>query len=226
MTPIRYVIASLMLVGCIGSTTYRSHAFVPLLRHYRVRYDSAHRILPSGWSSSENARPETVSVAFDLDGDRDADVRGEALRLDLHYVHEDGAEIFAATIPMGPRRARQPLARVAHQLSNGRFGHDFLMELGEREVLRVTSEYDTRVGNAPAYCITFERTARSENELVTVVLVRPHRLLWRDEGLANTDDGAPMLIALVYRAPMRVHAQLSRDFDALLDRLDVRPEEN
>jgi hypothetical protein len=232
----RYVSFALMMIGsfagCIGSTTYRSHAFVPLLRHYRVRYEngaeSARRILPSSWSSSEDASTETISVAFDLDGDRDADIRGETPRQDLHYVHESGAVLFASTIPMGPRRARQPLAAIAHQLANGRFGRDFLASLGSLEVLQITSEYDARVGNAPAYCITFERAARNESrsELITIVLVRPHGLLWRDEGIANTENGAPMVITLVYRAPANVHAQLRGDFDALLDRLDVRPEVN
>jgi hypothetical protein len=246
-------LCALAASGCIASETYRARAFVPQLRHYRVRYvaggDSARRVLPEGWSVAGyrvdgQGRPtepfrtaeETVAIGVDLDGDRRSDVRGVAPRYDLRYEHDDdGAVLAASTVPMDPRHARRSLAILAHALLDGAFGEGFVTRGRDQErayVTRLIDEQEARVGGAPAYSLTFELApvvpgegpAYGRGETMTVVIVRPGTLRWREHGVAGTGDGVPMLIVLTYSARSERYALHRADFDALLDRLDVRPD--
>lgn len=246
------VLALLVLSGCIASETYRAHAFVPGPRHYRVRYlpgeENARRVLPEGWrvqghrvdGEGRPTRPfdrgdHLLHVALDTDGDGRPDLRGRAPRFDLSYEHEeDGAHISASTIPVEPRRGRRSLAILAHDLIDGVFGRGFV-ELDHQQrahafETRHVDEYEAVIGGAPAHLVTLEiaevvpgrGTAWGSGTTVTLVLVRPEPWRWRPEGLASR-DGAPMLVLLLYTARSDRYALHRADFDALLDRLDVRP---
>lgn len=248
-------LVALVSSGCIASETYRPRAFVPELRHYRVRYEEggvdARRVLPEGWSiegyrvdgEGRPTRPfdsptATVGVGIDLDGDHRVDLRGRAPRFDLHYQHdEDGAELSASTLPLEPRLARRSLPILAHQLLDGAFGEGFVQGVGDSGrtrayVTRIVDEQEVQVGGAPAYSLTFELAqvvpgegpAFGRGETMTIVMVRPGALRWREGGLASTTSGVPMLIVLTYSARSDRYALHRGDFDALLDRLDVRPD--
>lgn len=240
--------------GCGGSDFYRARAFVPAPRHYRVRYlegeEDARRVLPASWAVrgfrvDGAGRPgdpnmpagSGVTIAIDVDGDGDPDVRGETPRFDLHYeADEDGAELWATTVPLSPRLGRRSLAILARELVEGVFGAGFVTFRDGRARAYETvivDETEARVGGAPAYVITFQiaqvpvagsRATVSDGEMVTLVLVRPGRLLWRPGALASTGDGVPMLIVLGLDARADRHALHRPALDALLDRLDVRPD--
>lgn len=249
------VLVALGASGCIASETYREHAFVPALRHYRVRYEpggaDARRVLPEAWSvdgyrvdgEGRPTRPfdsptAMVGVGIDLDGDHRVDLRGRTPRFDLHYQHdEDGAELSASTLPLEPRLARRSLPVLAHQLLDGAFGEGFIQGVGgsgrtRAYVTRIVDEQEAQVGGAPAYSLTFEVAqlvpgegpAFGRGETMTIVMVRPGALRWREGGLASTSSGVPMLILLMYSARSDRYALHRGDFDALLDRLDVRPD--
>lgn len=241
------------LTGCISSDVYRPHAFVPALRHYRVRYADGgaadRRLLPAGWRVlgyrvDGEGRPTFrhdgfeawTNVGIDRDGDGHSDLRGRAPAYDLRYEHEDdGATIDAITIPLPPREARRSLGIVAHRLLDGVFGRGFVVHRGgDRShafATRVVDENEAIVGGAPAYLLTFEVAevvpgagpVHGRGETLTVVVVRPGRLEWRLEGHATTSGGVPMILVLVYAARSERYALHRADFDALLDRLDVHP---
>lgn len=245
---------ALASTGCIASETYRGRAFVPPPRHYRVRYlsgeEDARRVLPEAWrvrgyrvdgegrpTRPFDARDEQVRVALDLDGDTRPDLRGRAPRYDLRYEHaEDGAEISASTFPIEPRLGGRSLAILAHGIVDGAFGRGFVeLDAHQRAhayETRHVDEYEAVIGGAPAHLLTFEIAevvpgrgpAWGGGTTATLVLVRPGELRWRPDARASR-DGAPMVIVLLYIARSDRYALHRGDFDALLDRLDVRPDD-
>lgn len=241
-------------IGCVRSETYRPHAFVPIARHYRVRYlrseESDARVLPEGWTvrgyrlddrgrpTAPIARPGALErVAIDVDEDSRPDVRGEVPRYDLRYEHdEDGAEIWASTIPMPPRLARRSIGILARNLIDGVYGQGFVAWDRSRSEVRareyettILDEQEVLVGGAPGYLVTFEiaqvvsgRRA-SIGETCTIVLVRPGRLGWSPDGRAR-EGGLPMLVLVGYASRSDRYAIHRPELDAFLDRLDVRPD--
>ncbi len=251
------LLASVLLAstfaGCAASEVYRDHAFVPLARHYRVRYvrgeEPSRRVLPPGWrvldyrvdgrgrpTTAFDRRSDRVLVAIDSDGDERPDLRGETARFDLHYEHEeDGSELAISTVPVGPRLARRSLEVLAHELVEGSLGAGFVEWRRDRAhvfATRVADERAARVGGAPAYLMTLEVAevipgrgpAFGNGRMVTMVLVRPGELGWRPGSIARPHEGAGMLVLVTYSARSDRFELHRRDVDALLDRLDVRPD--
>ena len=244
--------ALLALCGCAGSEIFRPQAFVPLPRHYRVRYLDAglRRAMPDAWIPlgyrvDGDGRPTVPTadplrweqLAIDTDGDRTADIRGRVPRYDLQYEHEeDGAEVWVSTIPVEPRRGRRSLSVLAHQLVEGLFGAGFVAHLGGSRTAAfqtsIVDETPAQVGGAPAHVITFSiapvdlggAVARQAGETTTIVLIRPPRQ-WRGEELASPAGGLPMLILVGLSARTDRYALHRPALDSLLDRIDVRPAE-
>ncbi|UJR83850.1 hypothetical protein [Sandaracinus amylolyticus] len=246
-----WIVALALTLGCVASETYRGRAFVPAPRHYRVRYvegeHDARRILPEGWRVRDHrvdgegrptrpfdAREDRIRIALDVDGDREVDLRGTAPRYDLLYEHdEDGSEIAAITLPVDARIGRRSLATLAHALLDGVFGEGFVDWSGDRArayELRIVDESQAQVGGVDAHVVTFELAqslpgrgvAWGRGTTTTMVLVRPP-LRWKPDARAS-EDGAPMLVVLFYESRSESYALHRADFDAMLDRLDVRPE--
>jgi hypothetical protein len=222
------------VAGCIRSETYRPHAFVPEPRHYRVRYlrgeEDAARMLPEGWLArgyhlDEEGRPTSrlddarVGIDSDGDGTRDTNVP----RFDMRYAHEeDGAEIWSSTIPLPPREARRSTRALVHRLIDAAYASE-LVRWDPADRPTVVDERPVIVGGAEGHRVTFEIRAPRRSRTFTLVALRPGQLGWVEGGLARP-DGRPMLVVIGYAARPRRHALHLPELEALLDRIDVRPD--
>jgi hypothetical protein len=231
------------VAGCTGSPYFRPHAFVPPLRHYRVRYDdpAAQRVLAPGWQVL-NFRDGRVAPGGHWTTTRSVDEgRGPRPRtiplFDLFAEHErDGAALFVMTVPLELTMGRRDLRIVAHEFIDELAGSAVAVVRrvrgGSTEESLVASRLveDTvaEVGGAEAYLVTLERRIVGSSSVVaqrtmTFVLIRPHRR-WRASGVAE-DDGAPMLVMVGLESPSERYDAHRGDLDSLLGRLDVRPAE-
>lgn len=232
--------ALVLAPACVGSRWMRGHAFVPPLRHYRVRYadPSHHDVLGAGWrvlnhdgAGVRQSSPWWSDEWVELGGST-SQQRVAMPSFDLYAEHDDdGAVLSLRTVPLSSRRARRPLEALAHALVTYGLGENVrLVEDPVHPVEVVSSEVvdeaPASVGGADAYwltarvAVTGARTGRTE--LVSCVLVRPGAWRWRASGVAD-HEGVPMLVIATYRARADRHARHLADFTSMLSRLDVRP---
>jgi hypothetical protein len=232
----------LVLAGCGASPYFRPHAFVPPLRHYRVRYlDAAtQHVLAPEWQILNFDRgriPETRTWMTRRVIDEGGGPRRVNLPVfDLLAEHErDGASLFLMTVPLESTMGRRELSIVAHDFVDELLGSALSVvrrtrgDTTEEHLVasRVLEDQAAEVGGAEAHLMTVERAqvgaASGSNQLFTFVLVRPPRR-WRSSGVADASHGAPMLILAGLESRADRYDSHRPDFDQLLDRLDVRPE--
>lgn len=229
-------------LGCGGSAYFRPQAFVPPLRHYRVRYleADARRVLDAEWQILNfrgGSIPEGRGWTTRRTIDEGSGPRTRVIPVfDLFAEHaRDGAAIFAMTIPLERTMGRRELAIVAHDFVDELVGSALSVvrrtrgdATEERLVAsRVMEETPARVGGAEAYLLTIERAqvgaVTGSSQIFTFVLIRPPRL-FRSSGVADARHGAPMLILVGLESRADRYDLHRPEFDGLLSRLDVRPE--
>lgn len=108
------ILALGVLSGCNGSAYFRPHAFVPPMRHYRVRYaePSTRAVLGADWNLLNfhghdiRRTPDWVSHA---QVDEGGGARARAIpTFDLFAEHaRDGSVILVMTVPVAPNMARR-----------------------------------------------------------------------------------------------------------------------
>lgn len=230
-----------MIAGCGGSEWFRPHAFVPPLRHYRIRYSDVadQRLLGPEWQVL-NFRNGHIPYTSDWMTARTVDEGGGPRRrlipiFDFVAEHErDGAALFVMTVPLEPTMARRDLRIIAHDFVDELVGSAVAVVRrsrgGSSEERVVTSHMleDTaaEVGGAEAYLVTLERdvvgsSSATSSRTLTFALIRPPRR-WRASGLAD-DHGAPMVVFVGLESATERYASHRGDLDAVLGRLDVRP---
>lgn len=227
--------------GCTGSHWLRPHAFVPPLRHYRIRYvDVAERaVVPNGWTLVNHTPADVLHGREWTVREPSPDGRGRIERpmFDLFAEHgEDGTAIWVQTLPVGERLGRRSLEVLAHQVVTDGLGEGLIAIAadrgGHRETQVVSSqivdEGEAEVGGVPAYLVTVQLSvvgsARAGGAmLLTLVLFRPRDLAWRASGVADT-NGQPMIVMAGFEVTADRYERHRPVFDALLSRLDVRPE--
>jgi hypothetical protein len=235
-------LVALLFAGCGGSPWFRPHAFVPPLRHYRVRYDepASRTVLPSTWRVL-NFRGGVIDDDAAWIARVTVDEGGGPRRVlvptfDLYAEHErDGTVIFAMTLPLPPEQDRRDLSILADDFASGALGEGGLSvvrtrrgEMTEEQlaVTRTIERSTARVGGAEGYFVSVERgvVGSGRSVILTFILVRPHRWRFRHEGLTSTTSGAPMVIVFGYLARSDRYPDHLADFEAMLHRIDVRPE--
>lgn len=236
------VLALALVSGCGGSLYFRPHAFVPPLRHYRIRYDDAEtrRVLPAAWRvlNLRNGRIDARSEYVDqIWVDEGRGPRQLVVPLfDVYAEHErDGSAIFAMTLPMPLEHDRRELQILARDFASGAFGGAGLSLVRTRrggtteehlEVTRTLEDSPARVGGAEGHYLSVERGAvgSGSSVILTFVLVRPHRWRWHHGGLTSTSGGAPMVLLFGYLATSERYLDHLDEFEGLLHRIDVRPD--
>jgi hypothetical protein len=231
---------ALLAPACVGSHWMRGHAFVPPMRHYRIRYDDdAHRaVLPRGWRvvNHDGAGVRLGDAWWSRDAVEVSAGTSHLVprpRFDLYAERDDdGAILFVRTIPVPFRIGARPLADFAHHFVLRARDEGLTFVDGARTVrpgaATIQSESPAEVGGVEAYAITVDASvaaaARHESpRTVALVLFRPGAWRWRESGLA-TAEGAPMLVVAGYAASPDDYDAHVADFHALLGRLDVRPD--
>jgi len=235
-------IAIACVAGCNGAAYFRPHAFVPPMRHYRLRYaePSARAVLGPDWNIL-NFRGEEIRQTPDWVThariDEGAGPRARAIpTFDLFAEHaHDGSVLFVMTVPLAPTMARRDLRIVAHEFIDELTGSAIAVvrrvrgDSSEERLVasRVIEDTEAVVGGADAYLFTLSRgvvgsASVTSSHLSTFVLLRPHRR-FRGGGLADLEDGAPMLLLIALDAVAERYDARRPELDALLDRLDVRP---
>jgi hypothetical protein len=235
-------IALASIAGCNGSAYFRPHAFVPPMRHYRVRYaePSAHDVLGPEWNllnfrdGQMRQTPDWVTHARVDEGSGE---RPQSFpTFDLFAEHaRDGSVIFVMTVPLGPSMERRDLRIVAHDFIDELTGSAIAVvrrvrgDASEERLIasRVIEDTEAEVGGADAYLFTLSRGVVGSASVTalrvsTFVLVRPHRH-FRGSGLADPERGAPMLLLIALDAAAERYDARRPELDAMLDRLDVRP---
>lgn len=231
-----------LLTGCNGSAYFRPQAFVPPMRHYRVRYAEASTrdVLGADWNllnfrdGQIRQTPDWVSHARIDEG---GGPRPRAIpTFDLFAEHaRDGSVIFVMTVPLAPTMARRDLRIVAHDFIDELTGSAVAVvrrvrgDSSEERLIasQIIEDTEAEVGGADAYLVTLVRgvvgsASATASRVSTFVLVRPHRR-FRADGVAELERGAPMLVLIALDAAAERYDARRPELDALLDRMDVRP---
>lgn len=241
MRALALVLAILALgAGCTGSHWLRPHAFVPPLRHYRIRYADLEerRVLPAAWTLINHSDRDIFHGGEWTVRGRLASGRAiERPTFDLFAEHgEDGTAIWVQTVPLGERLGRRSLDVLAHRVVTEGLGEGLIAIAAERgthqetQVVssQIVDEGSAEVGAVPAYVVTVQLSvvgsARAGGAtLLTLVLFRPRDLAWRRSGIADA-NGEPMVVMAGFEVTRERYDQHRPVFDAMLSRLDVRPE--
>ncbi len=235
------ILALVVLSACNGSAYFRPHAFVPPMRHYRVRYSdpSAREVLSADWNLLNFRRGELLRTPDWVTRANVDEGRGPRPRViptfDLFAEHaRDGSVIFVMTAPLGPNMARRDLRIVAHDFIDELTGSALAVvrrvraDASEERLIasHVLEDTVAEVGGAEAYLVTLSRgvvgsASVTAQRITTFVIVRPHRF-FRSSGLADPEQGAPMLLLIALDAAAERYDARRPELDSLLDRLDVR----
>lgn len=215
---------------------------------YDASGEAAYALLPPEWAIENyqvgsDGRPTVANPAdrywtsFLIER---SDGRAEIVRrseiFDLRYVHRrDGSVIFARTVPLPSTMAERDLQVIMRDYvdrsSGGTYAAVSLFgETGVRErraAPRVVAEGSARVSGLAAYYATVEIVdvdrhrvdPSAHGEMVTLVMMRPGRHLWRSPGGATL----PMLLLFGYAARPELHSAHLSDFTGFVSRVDVRP---
>jgi hypothetical protein len=235
------VLAVSLLGGCTGSHWLRPQAFVPPLRHYRIRYADAERraVLPDGWTLVNHSQGDILHGPEWTTRQRSPNGHGTIERptFDLFAQNaRDGTAIWVQTIPLSVRLGARSLEVLAHQVVTDGLGERLIAIRAERGTHRETQvvssqivdEGEAEVSGVPAYLVTIQLSvvgsARAGGAiLLTLVLFRPRDLGWRASRVADT-SGQPMVVMAGFEVTRDRYDAHRPVFDAMLSRLDVRPE--
>ena len=225
--------------GCTGSHWLRPQAFVPPLRHYRIRYADVERraVLPIGWTLLNHSDDDIHHSAGWTVQDRSSGHAISRPSFDLFAEHgEDGTAIWVRTVPLTARLGRRSLEALAHTMVSDGLGEGLIAMSADRgnhtetQVVssQIVDEGDAEVSGVPAYLATVRLStvgsARAAGDLlITFVLFHPGSLAWRASGIADP-NGQPMVVIAGFEVTADRYEQHRPTFEAMLARLDVRPE--